>query len=169
VTRSNQEPMPDFSKFAPSKADKWEDPKDLPGWVKMALIHRTLYSETINNAAKRFSKAGATLSNYIRSPAAKQWIKEIEDVSSNPVALAKAVIREHMLGIAMDRIMFLEMAKKAGDYIAADRIAADLMDRGGITKKLSPTGNAPQLTLILNSPQDMEPILIESEVVEEDD
>jgi hypothetical protein len=168
VTRSNQEPLPDFSKWAKNDPARREDPKDLPGWVKMALIHKVLYSETVNNCAKRFKRKGSTLSKYISSPAAKKWIADIEDIGNNPVALAKAVIREHMLSVAMDRVIFLEMAKDAGDYVAADRIAADLMDRGGITKKIDTAGAVPQLTLVLQSPKEMEPILIESEVVEDD-
>jgi len=46
--------------------------------------------------------------------------------------MAKAYLRGNALSITLDRVLFLEAAKAAGDYKAGDAIAKDIQEKLGI-------------------------------------
>jgi hypothetical protein len=106
-----------------------EDVKDLPRWVKSALVYKEVYGESYNEASQRFKHAGKTLENYAQSPAGKKWREGLQRFADDPIQLAEAMIRGNALNITLDRMAFLEMAKEAGDFAEADKIARDLQDR----------------------------------------
>jgi len=131
----------------PSK-DK-QHPSELPRWVKTALIVRAIDGMTWNEAAERFGKAGSTLSEYGKSPAAKAWLATLEEFLEDPVAMAKAYIGANAMSVTLDRFVFLEAAKSAGDYKEGDKIARDLQDRMGIIAKKNEGGGAIKIQLSL--------------------
>jgi len=128
-TRKNRDP----GRFALLKEgippNKREDIKDLPRWVKTALVRKEVYGESYNDAAKALGRTGRTLAQYAYSPAGKRWREQLQRWADNPVELAKAYLSANALNITLDRIFFLEAAKAAGDYEAGDKIARDIMDR----------------------------------------
>ena len=148
-------------------------PSDLPTWVKLALIKHELYGLTWEEAAGEFGRSGKTLNMYGRTPIGQKIRSDVREFRDNPVEVAKALLSANALGITLDRLRFLEWAKRAGDYAAGDKIAADLQDRIGITKK-DPKGavGAMQITLnIAGGTATFEPIAVETaheKVVEAD-
>lgn len=132
--------------------NKREDPKDLPRWVKTALVYKEVYGESYNEAAERFKHKGGTLSQYSASPAGKKWREGLQRIADDPVALAEAMLRGNSLNITLDRISFLEMAKSAGDYAEADKIAKDIMDRVPELAKKSGNKDTGGMTIHLTLP-----------------
>jgi hypothetical protein len=140
-----------------------EDVKDLPRWVKSALVYKEVYGESYNEASQRFKHAGKTLENYAQSPAGKKWREGLQRFADDPIQLAEAMIRGNALNITLDRMAFLEMAKEAGDFAEADKIARDLQDRipelakktapklglsGGVIQLVLPGGVAPEPLMV---------------------
>lgn len=113
---------------------------DLPRWVKTALIMREVDGMTYTEAAKRFNKSPRTLSEYAKSPAAKEWISHLAEFVEDPVAMAKAYMSTNALSVTLDRLVFLQAAIDAGDYREGDKIARDLQDRMGIVAKKAESG-----------------------------
>jgi hypothetical protein len=113
---------------------------DLPRWVKTALIMKEVDGMNYTEAAKRFSKAGSTLAEYGKSPAAKEWISHLAEFVEDPLAMAKAYLSANALSVSLDRLVFLQAAIDAGDYREGDKIARDLQDRMGIVAKKQDAG-----------------------------
>lgn len=121
---------------------------ELPAWVKLALVERSLESLTYDDAAKRFKKTGGTLQNYAQSPAAKKWLEDLQPFLTDPIAMAKAILGSSAANIALNRLVSYHALHEAGQHEDADKIARDLMDRMGIVAKKA-DANAP-LTLKIN-------------------
>ena len=113
--------------------NKREEPSDLPRWVKTALVFRAVDGLTYKEAAARLGKSPQSLGNYGKSPAAKKWLASLLEFIDDPVEMAKAYLRGNALSITLDRVLFLEAAKAAGDYKAGDAIAKDIQEKLGIT------------------------------------
>lgn len=152
-------------KNMPSSKEK-EEISELPRWVKTALVKHELYGLTFKQAAKDARRSGETLRGYAKSPAAKKWREQLREFADDPIEIAKAYLKGNALNISLDRIAFLDMAKSAGDYAAADKIAADLQDRIGITKKRDKSGDGSivvKLQLPGGGAAALEPAKIEAE------
>ena len=154
--RKNEDPERKKERFAMlqqgTPPNKREEVKDLPRWVKTALVYKEVYGESYNEAAERFKHKGGTLSQYAASPAGKTWRAGLQRIADDPVALAEAMLRGNSLNITLDRISFLEMAKNAGDYAEADKIAKDIMDRVPELAKKSGTKDSGGMTIHLTLP-----------------
>jgi hypothetical protein len=145
--------------------NKREEPTDLPRWVKSALVFKEVYGESYNESAERFKRTGATLSQYAGSPAGKKWREQLTRFADDPIALAEAMLKGNALNITLDRIMFLEGLKEAGDFVEADKIARDLQDRipelAKKTPKLGLSGGI--LQIVLPAGAGMEPLMVATE------
>jgi hypothetical protein len=142
-----------------------EEPSDLPRWVKSALVFKEVYGETYKEAAERFKKTGNTLAQYGQSPAGHKWREQLTRFADDPIALAEAMLKGNALNITLDRIMFLEGLKEAGDFVEADKIARDLQDRipelAKKTPKLGLSGGI--LQIVLPAGAGMEPLMVATE------
>ena len=141
------------------------EPSDLPNWAKTALVKRELYGLTWKEAAQEFNRTAGTLKNYGLSPIGKDIRQQVGDFRDNPVEVAKAMLAANALGITLDRLTALEWAKDARDYQQVDKIASDLQDRIGITKK-SPKSDTPMSITIQWSGGSFEAPVIEAEAEE---
>lgn len=151
---------------------KKQEVSELPFWVKTAMTRRIVQNLSIKDAAKSVNRNDTTLSRYMSSPAGQTWMEAISEVYDNPVSLAKMVLEEAATEVTLDRFMFLEAAKAAGDYTSADRIAKDLQEKMGIIAKKE-TGGAIKVEVKLGT-STLEVPTIEAEYVvvgeeEEDD
>ena len=148
-------------------AHEREEVKELPRWVKTALVFKEVYGESYTEAAKRMKKSGATLSQYAQSPAGHKWRDQLQRLADDPVALAEAMLRGNSLNITLDRLAFLEMAKEAGDFAEADQIARDILDRIPELAKKTPAktgmmGGILQIVLPAGSTS-LEPLMVQTE------
>lgn len=142
-----------------------EDVKDLPRWVKSALVFKEVYGESYNEAAERFKHKGNTLAQYSQSPAGKKWREQLTRFTDDPIAMAEAVLRGNALNVMLDRMAFLEMARDAGDFAEADKIARDLQDRiPELAKKTAPklglAGGV--LQIVLPGGASTEPLMVQT-------
>lgn len=106
-----------------------EHVRDLPKWARIALAERALHDLTYDEAAQAHKRSGDILRQYGASPAGKAWVAQIEKVSEDPVALADSLIRASALGVTMDVLWALEVAREKQDHVAVGTIGRDLMDR----------------------------------------
>jgi hypothetical protein len=137
---------------------------DLPRWAKTAMVHHEVMGETWAEAAKPHNRKADTLLNYAKSPAGHKWRAQLRKFADDPVALAEAYIRGNALNITLDRIAFLEMAKQAGDFAEADKMARDLQDRIPELAKKSSRGDSGAMTIHLTLPGgfSLDPITVQS-------
>ena len=140
---------------------------DLPGWAKAALVYKYLYDVSYEDALKAVGvkRAVRTLENYRKTPAGKDLRAMVQKFSDDPVAMANAFLRSSAMGVMVDRIAFLEMAKATGNFIEADKIARDLQDRvPELAKKSGSKGGSGTMTIQVNLPggASLEPIMIDS-------
>jgi hypothetical protein len=150
-------------------ADRTE-PHHLPTWAKLALIKHELFGMSWKDAAEEFGKTASTLKKYGLSPIGQSIRKEVREFRDDPIEVAKALLASNAVSVTLDRMTFLEWAKKAGDYAAGDRIAADLQDRMGITKKNQKAEiGGMTIHLTLPSGSAMEPIMVQTEHKEVDE
>ena len=56
------------------------------------------------------------------------------------MAMAKAILQVNAVGITIERLAFLDAARRAGDYAAGDKIAKDLQEKLGIVAKKESEG-----------------------------
>jgi len=138
------------------------DPKDLPRWVKTALVYWALDGLSYSDAAKRFKHSPKTLSEYAKSPAAKQWLSTLHEFLEDPVQMAKAILAANAHSITLERFAFLQAAIEAGDYKTGDAIARDLQDRVGIVAKRQQT-DAPAVIKIQFGGSDLSAPVVEAE------
>ena len=115
--------------YLPKERERVED---LPRWVKTALTMKAVLGGTWKDAAERCGKKPDTLRQYAKSPAAKEWLGDLEGFLEDPVELAKAFLRGNALSVTVDRVVCLDQAIAAGDYKAADAIAKDIQEKLGI-------------------------------------
>lgn len=141
---------------------------ELPRWVKTAFVMKDVDGLTYKDVAERFGRSPKTLSKYASSPAAQKWRARIQEWADDPINVAEAYMKGNALSVTLDRIAFLEMAIQAGDYKEGDKIARDIQDRIGLTRKKSADDSTPSLTIVL--PGGAEPQMIEAEyeVLEEE-
>jgi hypothetical protein len=125
---------------------------DIPRWAKTAMVHHEVMGESWKEAAKPHNRTADTLLNYAKSPAGHKWREQLRRFADDPVALAEAYIRGNALNITLDRIAFLEMAKQAGDFAEADKMARDLQDRIPELAKKSSRGDSGAMTIHLTLP-----------------
>ena len=110
--------------------------KDLPTWVRTAIVMVEILGMTRTEAAKRCGKAQKTLSGYInKSPAAQAWATELRGMTADPQKMAQMVINSNSLGVSLEYFAAYEKAVEAGDYSSVAKISQDLLDRAGVTKK----------------------------------
>lgn len=122
--------------------------KDLPTWVRTALVMVEILGVSQKEAAKRCGKSGATLSNYVtRSPAAKAWAEELKKMTVDSQKMAQLVINSNSLGVSLEYFASYEKAIEAGDYAQVARISQDLLDRAGVTKKKEKSDDKIHVTL----------------------
>jgi hypothetical protein len=126
--------------YGSTPADEREDVKDLPRWVKTALIFKAVDGMTWKDAAGRFGRSGRTLAMYARSPGARKWMASLEAFLEDPVAMAKAYLSANALSVTLERFVFLQAAVDAGDYKEGDKIARDIQDRMGLGVKKADGG-----------------------------
>lgn len=117
-----------------------QDPLELPQWVRLALVRRVVEDLSYKDAAALFNRNEKTLQKYAQSPAAAKWIEPLLDFIQDPIAMARALLAGNALNVTIDRLMFLEAAKAAGDFAMGDKIARDLQDRMGIVAKKTEGG-----------------------------
>lgn len=149
-------------------ANEKENVEDLPRWVKTAFIMKDLDGLTYKEIAKRFNRSPKTIKNYASSPAAKEFRSLVQDWADDPINVAEAYLKGNALSVSLDRIAFLEMAIQAGDYKEGDRIARDLQDRIGLTKKASKGDVAPSITIQLPEGTTAQAIEADYEVLDEE-
>lgn len=140
---------------------------DLPGWAKAALVYKYLYDVSYADAIKAVGvkRSERTLENYRKTPAGKKLREMIERFKDDPVQMAAAFLRANAMGVMVDRIAFLEMAKASGNFVEADKIARDLQDRvPELAKKQASKGGTGSMTLQINLPggAKLDPIMIDS-------
>ena len=128
-----------------------EHARDLPRWVKTALVHKAILGSTLKEAAERCNRRPSTLAKYAKSPAAKEWLEDLEDFKDDPIELAKAFLRGNALSVTVDRVICLDAAIAAGDYKAADAIAKDIQEKLGIVSPKTKTDVAPVLNITIGS------------------
>jgi len=128
-----------------------EDPEDLPRWVKTALVVRAIEDLSYKTAAEQIGRNPSTLSKYARSPAAEKWLGSLFEFLDDPVEMAKAYLRGNALSITLDRVLFLEAAKAAGDYKAGDAIAKDIQEKLGIMAPKTKTEGPAVLNITIGS------------------
>lgn len=141
---------------------------DLPGWAQAALTYKFLYDVSSADAiaAIKVERSVKTLEHYKRTPAARKLREMVARFKENPVDMATAFLRANAMGVMVDRIVFLEMAKEAGNFVEADKIARDLQDRvPELAKKSASKGATGSMVIQVNLPggASLEPIMIESE------
>lgn len=172
VSRSNlpEDVKKRLAKYESTPPHQKENVSDLPRWVKTALVLHAVDGLSYNEAAKRFNKAGSTLANYKKSPAADKWLASLVDFIEDPVAMAKAYLSANALSVTLERFIFLQAAIDAGDYATGDKIARDLQDRMGIIAKKSGGDGALSVNIKLaSSSVEVPSIEAEWEVVGEDE
>lgn len=157
-------------RLAKYKKNEISEATQLPPWVKVALTYRELYGWTWKDICKTVKRSPVTLQHYRRSPAAKAWVQSVREFRDDPVKLAGAILKSNQVGVMLDRVVFLEAAKEAGDYKEGDKIARDMQDRAGLVRKTDqPTGPA-QIVINLPGGASIEDIpMVESEIVEIND
>lgn len=145
--------------------------KDLPTWVRTAIVMCEITGLSRAEAAKRCGKAASTLGiYYTKSPAAKAWIAELQDIKVDPLKMSEMIFKSNSLGVSLEYFATYEKAIEAGDYQTAAKISQDLLDRAGVTKKKEKSNEKIQVTLNIAGSLDVPEISASyDEVVLEDD
>lgn len=140
---------------------------DLPGWAKVAIMHKALFEISFKDTLKLLgiNRAPSTLNNYWKTPAGKMLRESVDKFRDDPVAMAEALLRSSAMHITVDRLIFLEMAKASGNFVEADKIARDLQDRvPELAKKSASKSGAGGMTIHVTLPGgNNEPIMVESD------
>lgn len=158
-----------FLKENYGKQNEREDPADLPGWVKVALIRYELYGYTWQEVAKLAGRSYNSLQKFKKSPAAKKWREITRERLQDPDFIAESLLRAETLGASLDYIWAMDRARELGDYKEVRLAAKDLLASEGLLKthqSQKPTIDAGSITINLQLPpgiNQLEPVVIESE------
>ena len=122
---------------------------ELPTWVRTAVAMVALGGYTQKEAAEKCGRAGGTLSGYMNtSPAVKIWVKQLQEASKDPKAMAEYTFKASAYGITLEYYAAYEKAIEASDFNAVAKMSQDMLDRAGVTKKKDvPDAGKIQVTL----------------------
>lgn len=150
----------------PSTKDRYKEPADLPQWSKLAIAKKMLGRyDTWKEAAEDHDRAPSTFSKYRNSPAGKKYRKQFAETVDDPAKLAENILRGELHNFTVDFMTMWQTAVDSNDYHEIRRMWETVMDRvpGGMSKQGDAgVGNA-SITINFGSPQDLEPIEVESE------
>lgn len=155
-----------------SRTERNQHPSQLPNWAKRAIARYEFGDyENLAEAAEDHERARSTLESLRATPAGRKWIKGINEVLDDPARFAEVQLRSELHRFTMDFIEMWEAAKSANDYAEIRRMFETVMDRvpGGLAKKSDPgSGGSATIQIHVNSPEELEPVEVESEAVEAD-
>jgi hypothetical protein len=123
------------AKYGAVPKGKKQDIRELPRWVRMALVEYETLGMTYKECAKKFMKGESTLRGYGSSPAGKTWRAQIREMANDPVKMAEATIRSSIAGVTLDYLLAYQNAIDRNDYKEVGVMSRDLLDRVGVTKK----------------------------------
>jgi len=121
----------------------------LPAWVRTAITMHVVLGHSWAVVSKRTGRNPSTLKEYVKSPAVKEWLAQLEEFAVNPIAMAEATLKANALDISMEYMLAYEKAIESNDYNSVAKISQDLLDRVGITKKRDHK-DTPEVKVTLN-------------------
>lgn len=133
----------------------------LPAWVKLAITRMKLDDLDVDKAAKLAKRAGITLRDYLKSPAAQEWSALIEEQANDPRTFARATLTNLTANITLDLLWAHDSMKEAGDVTGVAKSAQWLLARpellGDVARDEKPT-----ITINIGGGASIEPIEITS-------
>lgn len=119
---------------APSEKTEFEQ---LPTWVRTACAMHELMGLTWEAVHKRTGKNPAAIKRYRSSPAYQEWREELKKAASDPRMMAEIMLKSSALGVTVEYLAAFEKSIDASDYQTTGKMAQDLLDRIGVTRKAS--------------------------------
>lgn len=143
---------------------------DLPTWVRTAAAMKYVLGMTWKQVADKVGKSPSTVDAYKRSPAFKRWREELKDAAQDPKTMAEYALKASAMGVTMEYLAAFQKAIDASDYEATGKMARDLLDRVGVTKKKDTQSSQPSLHItIAGGAADAPAIEADYEIVEDEE
>lgn len=138
----------------------------------VAVMRRYLFNTSVKEIAETSGMSKSHLFDILKSPAAKEIKRHVEEKTGDLVELTKDMAKANALGVTLDWYEALEWAKEGRDFKAVASMAKDLAALGGVqaTPPKQEIEHSKTIKIVFEGDSlDQEPVEAEWEEIDDDD